>query len=348
MKKAIQTGLASFGMSGRVFMGPLLGASRHFEVSGITERTKTDSREHFPQAKIYRDFNGLCQDPDLELVIVNTPDHLHYEMAGQALECGKHVVVEKPFTQSSEQAEKLIALAKEKGRILTVFHNRRWDSDFLTVRQVLDQGWLGKLVSFESHFDRFRNYLRENSWKEDPGTGSGTLYDLGSHLIDQALVLFGKPRMVTADIRSLREGGRVDDAFDLWLDYPGKKVKLTGSYLVKEQGPRYILHGQQGSFLKWGTDPQEEALASGKKPGGKAWGKENRKHWGLLHTTMDGKAIRERLPGAHGNYPFFFDNLFKAIRLNEPLAVPPEEAALVVRIIEAAYESEETKKSVPL
>jgi scyllo-inositol 2-dehydrogenase (NADP+) len=346
MKKPIQTGLAAYGMSGRVFMGPLLGANRHFKVSGILERTKTDSREHFPEAKIYRTFEDLCRDPELELVIINTPDHLHYDMARKALECGKHVVVEKPFTQTHEQAENLISLAKEKGRLLTVFHNRRWDNDFLTVRQVLDQGWLGKLVSFESHFDRFRNFLKENSWKEDPGTGSGTLFDLGSHLIDQALVLFGKPRLVTADIRSLREGSRVDDAFDLWLDYPDIKVKLSGSYLVKEQGPRYILHGQEGSFLKWGTDPQEEALSEGKKPGGKAWGKENKKHWGLLHTTIDGKALRERLPGAHGNYPAFFDNLYKAIRLGEPLAIGPEEAAMVVRVIEAAYESSDTKKSV--
>jgi scyllo-inositol 2-dehydrogenase (NADP+) len=348
MKKVINTGLASFGMSGRVFMGPLLGANRDFAVKAIHERTRNESEKYFPKARIFRSYEEMCSDPELELIVVNSPDHLHFDMARTAMNHGKHVVVEKPFTQSYRQAMELIDLAESKGLVLSVFHNRRWDSDFLTVKQVLDQGWLGRLVSFRSHFDRYRNFIRENSWKEDPSLGSGTLFDLGSHLIDQVLVLFGKPSHVTADIRKFRSDAQVDDTFELWLDYPDKKVTVSGSYLVKEEGPRYVLHGTEGSFLKWGTDPQEEALSAGKKPGGAAWGKENRKFWGLLNTNMDGKTVRDRLPGAHGNYPAYFNNIYKAIRLGESLAVPAIEAALVVRIIEAAFESANTKKAVAL
>lgn len=348
MEKVINTGLAAFGMSGRVFIGPLLAANKHFAVRGVHERSKRESVELFPEATIYRSFEAMCRDTGIELIVVNAPDHLHFDMARLALEHGKHVVVEKPFTQTYRQAVELTALAKEKGLLLSVFHNRRWDSDFLTVKQVLEQGWLGRLVSYRSHFDRYRNFIRENSWKEDPSLGSGTLFDLGSHLIDQALVLFGKPARVTADIRKFRTGARVDDTFELWLDYPDKRVSVSGSYLVREEGPRFILHGTEGSFLKWGTDPQEEALANGKKPGGATWGKEHSKFRGLLNTTMDGKTLRDRLPGAHGNYPAYFENIYRAIRLGEPPAVTPEQAALVVRIIEAAFESAETKRAVEL
>jgi len=346
MSNPIKTGLVSYGMSGRVFHGPLLKASKQFLVSAILERSRDDSRQAFPGARRCRSAAELLSDPGLELIVVNSPDHTHYELAREALRQGKHVVVEKPFTQTTDQARELIRQAEKSGLVLSVFHNRRWDSDFLTVKQVLEQGWLGRLVSYEAHFNRFRPEPARDTWKEDPGLGSGTLYNLGSHLIDQALLLFGMPAGVTADIRTMREGGRVDDTFDLWLTYPRLRVRLCGSYLVREPGPKYILHGTQGSFLKRGADPQENALAVGLKPAGLPWRKEHRRDWGLLHTGLEGKVVREPFPSQPGNYPRFYENIHEAIRHGKPLEVTAGQAADVVRIVEAAFESHRRKKTM--
>lgn len=344
--QTITTALASFGMSGLVFHGPLLYAHPGFQLTAILERNREESRQLYPETTHYRSFSELCDDQHIELIIVNTPDHTHYALTKQALESGKHVVVEKPFTLNSAQASDLIALAKRHNRTLSVFQNRRWDGDFLTVQQVIKEGLLGRLVSFESHFDRFRNYIQAGTWKEAGGTGTGTLYNLGSHMLDQALVLFGKPESVFADVRSMRAGSQVDDSFDVWMEYPDVKVLVRGSYLVKEAGPRYILHGTEGSFLKWGTDPQEEALKAGQLPTGEGWGAENEADWGLLHTGIDGNDIREKYPTLAGNYQAYYDSIYATIRHGSPLSVTAEEAALVVRLIEAALLSSKEKRVV--
>jgi scyllo-inositol 2-dehydrogenase (NADP+) len=345
----IRTGLASFGMSGLVFHGPLLHSSDKYNICGILERTKELSRQKYPESRLFRTFEEMISDEEIELIVVNTPDRFHFEQCLAALEAGKNVVVEKPFTQEFSQAEVLINLAKQKGLVLSVFQNRRWDGDFMTVKKVLDEGLLGRLVSFESHFDRYRNFIQKNTWKEEEDSGSGIVYNLGSHMIDQALVLFGRPLSVSADIRTLRSGGKVDDFFDIRLDYRNDlNVRVTGSLLVKEPGPRYICHGTEGSFLKWGTDPQEQDLKEGKCPGIKDWGIEKSEIYGLLNSVIHGKELYERIQTLPGNYMAFYEQLYEAIRNKVRVPVNPEDAAIVVKIINAAFRSNLEKRSVSI
>jgi scyllo-inositol 2-dehydrogenase (NADP+) len=343
MALPIQSAIASFGMSGKVFHGPLLHAHAHFKLAKILERNREESRALYPETDLVRAFDALCKDDSIELIVVNTPDHTHTALVRKALTSGKHVVVEKPFTLCSKEALELCELAEENKLVLSVFQNRRWDGDFLTVKKVLENKWLGRLVSYESHFDRYRNFIQPDTWKEDSSTGSGTLYNLGSHMLDQALQLFGKPLSVFADVRTMRTGSKVDDSFDVWLEYPDVKVLVRGSYLVKEAGPRYILHGTEGSFLKWGIDPQEEALKNGRLPGTADWGKEPESDWGLLNTSSKGKDSRTKIETLPGNYLAYYDNVYQAIRHGKPLAVTAREAALVIRVIEAALESATTR-----
>lgn len=333
----IRVAICSYGMSGLVFHGPLIEAHPGFRISKILERNRHDSAGKHPHATLVRNYEAILEDREIELVVVNTPDHLHYEMASQALESGKHVVLEKPVTLHSGQAASLAALAESRQRIMSVFHNRRWDGDFLTVREVIRSGRLGRLVSFESHFDRYRKEIKD-SWK-DQSNGTGTLYNLGSHLIDQALVLFGFPQRLCGDVRMLRDGAKTDDSFDLFLHYSQCKCLLRSSYLVRDPGPRFILHGTEGSFTVWGTDPQEEALKNGHIPGSPGWGTDPASSWGKIRTTNGEKEIDGPYPILAGNYLAFYENIFQAIRKNERLEVTPYQAESVIRVIEAAYRS---------
>ena len=348
MPKKIKTGLCSYGMSGLVFHGPLLRIHPGFEVTHVLERTKNHSAALYGREVIVRDFNDLISDRALDLIVVNTPDHTHFEMAKAALNAGKHVVVEKPFVQEAAQAEELIALAKQKGLVLTIFQNRRWDSDFLTVRRVIDNGFLGRLVEFESHYDRYRNFIQPGTWKESAENGAGIVYNLGSHLIDQALCLFGKPAGVYADLRIVRTDGEVQDFFDIDLVYPDVKVKLKSSYLVRESGPRFILHGTEGSFLKWGLDPQEDELKKGTLPNAPGWGAEPEAEWGLLNTTLGGLHLKGRVETVPGNYPAFYANLYDVLTAGADLAVKPGEALLAMQVIGAVFESAEKGGNISL
>src|SRR3546814_641054 len=240
MSTPINVGLTSFGMSGRVFHGPLLKTNPNFKVVSVIQRTPRGAEEYFTGCRTVKKFSGLTSDPEIELVIVNTPDQTHYDYTKEALEAGKHVIVEKPFTMTVAEGEELVALAEKKGLILSVFHNRRWDGGALTVREILKKGYLGRIVEFESHYDRFRNFIQENTWKEDKKAGTGTLYNLGSHQIDEALFLFGMPDGVWADLRVMRTGGKVVDYFNILLRYPDKSVILRCSYLVKRSEERRV------------------------------------------------------------------------------------------------------------
>ncbi len=346
--RKIRTGIASFGMSGWVFHAPLLHVHQGFDIALILERTSNRSHERYPYARIVRTYDEMLADPEIELVIVNTPDNLHYEMCLQALEAGKHVVVEKPLTQTSQQADELIVIAKKKGLLISVFQNRRWDSDFLTIRKVIDGKMLGRLVEYEAHFDRFRNYVQENTWKELAKTGTGTIYNLGPHLIDQALVLFGLPASVTADIRRQRSGSKIDDAFTLWLNYPKVKVTLKAGYLVRLPGPRYLLHGTEGSFLKGGIDPQEEQLKAGILPGGPGWGEECEENYGSLDTTINGLHYQGKIESLPGNYLAYYDTVHRALTEGGAPAVTAQQGRDVIRIIDAALASSEKQKAVEL
>lgn len=342
----INAAICSYGMSGRVFHGPLLEAHPGFRVMKVLERTRAESAGLHPDSVIVRSLKEILEDPVIEMVVVNTPDHLHFEMARSAILAGKHVVVEKPFALRSHDADELITLARENELILTVFHNRRWDGDFLTVQEIIASGRLGRLVDFESHFDRYRREIQD-SWK-DLSNGTGTLYNLGSHLVDQALVLFGMPDRLFCDSRMLRDDARTDDSYDLFLHYEGFKCLLRSSYLVREPGPRFILHGTEGSYLAWGVDPQEKALQSGEFPGKPGWGEDPGSSRGHIHTGFGGQHLEGPFPTLPGNYMAFYDNVYDAIRHDVPLEVTAEQARDVVRIIEAAYRSSREARVVTL
>jgi predicted dehydrogenase len=293
-----------------------------------------------------KSFDDLVSDPEIELIIVNTPDNTHYELARKALLGGKHIVVEKPFTQTVEQGEELINLALKNKLQISVFQNRRWDGDFLTVKEVIANGLLGRLVEFESHFDRYRNFIQPGTWKEDPDTGTGTLYNLGSHMIDQALCLFGMPEAVQADIRILRSGGKVDDCYDLKLYYNSVKVTLKGSYLVREPGPRYILHGTSGSFLKYGIDPQEDDLKSGKPICSVNWGNDDEEKWGIINSDINGLHHVGRIETIPGNYLAYYDNIYQVLRHEVQPEVQAKDALDVIKIIKASLVSSQTRQAV--
>ena len=350
--KMIKTGLAAFGMSGQIFHAPFISLNPNFELTAITERSKALSKERYPSAQIVRSFEELIALDELELIVVNTPDITHYAYARQALEAGKHVIVEKPFTTTVEQGEELIALARSKGLMLSVYQNRRWDSDFLTVKEILKKGLLGRLVEFESTFPRYRNFIKPGTWKETGELGGGLTYNLGSHLIDQALQLFGRPEAVFADISILRDNGHVDDYFILHLlrcqKAPDIKITLKSSYLMCEPEPRFVLHGTGGSFVKYGLDRQEADLNDGLTPDTPHWGEEDEKIWGLLHTEKDGVALRERYPSLAGNYAGFYENIYRHIRLQESLETEAAGVLDAIRLIEASYKSAQQRCIISL
>lgn len=347
MEKPIVTALAAYGMSGEVFHAPLLSVNPQFILKTIRERSKNRSSERYKKIRVVRDFDKLISDEEIELVIINTPDNLHYEQCKQALLAGKHVVVEKPFVLNSAHGNELIQIARDKNLVLTVFQNRRWDGDFMTIKQVMDNNLIGRVVEFDSHFDRFRNFIRK-SWKEDASYGSGTVYNLGSHLIDQAVVLFGMPKTVTADIATLRTGGNVDDFFNIWLGYENIKVSLKATYLAKQPDARFTLHGNDGSFVKYGVDPQEANLKTGRLPNEPNWGTERESDWGVLNAEFNGLHFKGKIQTLAGNYQAFYDNVFQAVRHGKALAVQPSEANNVIRIIEAAFESNKSSSAVKI
>ena len=346
MEKKIKTALTSFGMSGLVLHGPLLKVNPGYEVIQIYERTKNNSKDLFPDAEIVRSYDTILQNPEIELVVVNVPDKFHYQMVKQALEAGKHVIVEKPVTQRSKDAEELLEIARRKNLVFTVFQNRRWDGDFLTVQKVIKNGNMGRLIEFESHYDRYRTFIQPDTWKEEGDEYAGVLHNLGSHMVDQAFVLFGKPSAVTAHLRIVREGGRVNDYYDLRLEYENFSAVLKCTYLAKNPGPRYSIFGEYGTFHKWGIDPQEEMLKAGHLPQGDGWGKESPDDWGVLVYEKEGVNFEGQVETLPGNYNAVYDNLCDAIRNGGELAVKPEESIEVLKILEACLESNREKKTI--
>jgi scyllo-inositol 2-dehydrogenase (NADP+) len=318
-------------MSGEVFHAPILNTLPEFELSSILERTKSNSEDHYPEAEIVRTFEALLSDQELELIIVNTPNPLHYEMAKAGLAAGKHVVVEKPFTVTAKEGKELIDLASKKGLVISVFHNKRFEGDFHTINGLIKTGRIGNVKTFKSRFDRFKPVVGPKKWKESPQPGAGILYDLGSHLIDQALYLFGEPESIDADLRVEREDGKVVDAFDLVFHYPTLTAILSAQMMDASMGPKFELMGEKGEYVKYGTDPQEGMLKNGGRPGMENWAKDPKENWGTF-TPVDGEP--EQIPTIRGDYEAFYQNIFSAIRKGEELTVTPEEALRVVEIIE--------------
>jgi scyllo-inositol 2-dehydrogenase (NADP+) len=346
--RPIVTALLSYGMSGEVFHAPLLTSHSGFELRKVMQRSANTAIIRYPNVQVVRTLNDILKDDAIELVVVNTINETHYDFTRQVLEAGKHVVVEKPFTNTVREGQALINLAKEKGKVLSVFQNRRWDGGFLTVKNVMEWGLLGKIVSFEAHYDRFRNYIVSNTWKENPAEGSGILYNLGSHMLDQVLMLFGMPKSVDARMGIQRPGGQVDDYYDIRLSYPDLSVTVKSSYLVREPLPQYIVNGVKGSFVKYGYDPQEEELKKGNSPGHSSWGTESENYWGRLNTEMNGLHFEGKIETLQGNYLHYYQNIFEHIREGKDLIVKPEQALQVISLIEASIRSNAERRAIDL
>lgn len=344
----IKTALLSFGMSGKVFHAPFLEAHGGFTIAGAWERSKEEIAKQYPNAKRYSSLESILNDASIELIIVNTPTYTHYDYAKQSLLAGKHVVVEKAFTTTVAEAEELKSIAEKQNKKLAVFQNRRWDSDFKTVQQILNGGKLGELVEITFSFDRFNPLLSPKQHKETPGPGAGVVNDLGPHLIDQALVLFGMPESIFADIRITREHSRVDDYFEILLYYPQHRVRLKAGYFVKENGPAYIIHGRNGSFVKSRGDRQEARLLVGEKPTLSDWGVEPETERGILNYLKEGETIREYVPTLPGNYLSFYDGIYKSIVHDEALPVTAQDGINVMKIIESAFQSSIERRVIQL
>lgn len=343
----IQTALVGYGLSGRAFHAPFIVPSPLFSLRKVVERHGQESSRKYSHISVCRSLDEVLEDDAIELVVITTPNSLHYSMAKKALAAGKHVVLEKPFAVTTGEARALIKFAKQQQKVLTIYQNRRWDGDFLTIKALLAQGLLGNLVAYESNFDRFRPQIKE-SWKEVEGeAGGGILYDLGPHLIDQALSLFGSPEAVYAEIRRQRPSAKASDAFDLTLDYGSKSVKLRASALVRAPTPRFLLHGTGGSFIKYGMDPQEASLRAGDSPVGESWGIESEEDWGTLHSSWEGLTFKGKIETLPGHYGTFYQNIFEHLRNGVALAVNPQVVLQGMEILELAQRSASEGRKIP-
>lgn len=346
MTETIRVGLVGYGYASKTFHVPLLAATPGVELTAISSSDAGKVHADWPAMSVEASPQALFARSDIDLVVIPTPNDTHFSLAKQALEAGKHVVVDKPFTVTLSQAHELNQLAKSVGKLLSVFHNRRWDSDFLTLQQLVKSGALGDVVYLESHFDRFRPEVRDR-WREAGGEGSGLWFDLGPHLIDQALQLFGLPVAIQADLAQLRPGGKTTDYFHAVLIYPLRRVVVHASMLAAAPTSRYIVHGTHGSYVKWGLDPQEDRLKAGERPDAHAdWGKDDND--GVLTAQRDGALIDQTVPTVAGNYPAYYAAVRDALLGKGENPVPAEQAIRVMELIELGLLSHEQKSAVTL
>lgn len=353
MENEIGVGVIGFGLATRVFHAPFVTAVPGLQLYSIVERTNEEAVKSYPQCKTVRSVNELLSDTAVKLVVIATPNNTHFAMAKEALEAGKHVVIDKPFAASSAEAEKLVDLANAKGLVLAPFHNRRWDGDFKTVQKLVGEGVLGRLVTVESHFDRYRPIVREGTWKEAGGQANGLLFDLGPHLVDQAVALFGTPKTITASVRTDRDNTAIEDAFDICLAYEGLLYWCRSSMLACDNSPRFLLHGTAGSFRKYGLDPQEPTILGGAKvpPVGEGdWLREEKSAWGTLTIAPvqaePGVLTQTHVATEAGDYRAFYENVRDAIRGLGKLAVSSEDGLLAVRLLELARVSSREGRTV--
>lgn len=342
----IQTALCSFGMSGKVFHAPFVHVNKGYNLYGVWERSKKTAKDIYSEVKSFDTLEEMLADENIELIIINTPNATHFEYTKKALLAGKHAIVEKPFVINSAEGTELIELAAQQQKKISVYHNRRYDSDAKLLKKVLDEKLLGEIGEAEFHYDRFKKELSPKVHKEEPGPGAGLLYDLGPHLIYEALQLFGKPEAIFADNIILRSISKVDDYFEILLYYPRKRVRLKASNQVREGIPAFVLHGSEGSLIKSRADVQENNLIAGKLPGSDNWGAEPDSEKGLLHTEKNNEVIREYIAAPKGNYMEYFDQMYKAIRFDEPVPVTAEDGLEVIKVIEAALKSNKERRAV--
>lgn len=338
-KAVIKTGICSFGMSGKLFHAPFINEHPGFELSAIVERSKNDSRELYPGSKLVRSVDELIADGSLQLIIVNTPVQTHFDYAKKAMLAGKHVIVEKPFTVTSAEAQELVDTARQQNVHLFVYQNRRYDGDFNAVRKVVEDKLIGEIKEAEIRYDRYRPEISHKAHKETALPGAGITYDLGAHLADQSLQLFGWPAAVFADMMSMRDGSPVDDYVEIILHYARHRVRLKASNFVKEPVHEYIFNGSTGTFLQRRSDLQETMLLKGVKPSLGAWCPAPDSPDGYLHTTIGGNEIREERTAEPGNYMNYFEDVYQTLVNGAPNPVPGEDGVKVIRLLEAAKAS---------
>lgn len=345
MSDTLRVGLIGYGYASKTFHAPLISGTPGMTLAAVSSSDASKVHADWPGLTVVSDPQHLFKYPAIDLIVIPTPNDTHFPLAKAALEAGKHVIVDKPFTVTLSQARELDALAKKLGLLLSVFHNRRWDSDFLTVKNLLAEGSLGEVAYFESHFDRYRPQVR-NRWREQAGVGSGIWYDLGPHLLDQAINLFGLPVSLTVDLAQLRSGAQATDYFHAVLAYPQRRVVLHGTLLAVAETARYIIHGTRGSYIKYGLDPQEDRLKAGERLPQEDWGYDMRD--GVL-TTAQGEVVEEQtLLTLPGNYPAYYAGIRDALTGNGENPVPAAQAIQVMELIELGIESAKKRATLNL
>lgn len=342
----IAVGLVGFGFAGRVFHAPVISAVPGLRLRAIVQRSGNDAKAIYPQADIVRSVEELLAIDEIRMVVIATPNTSHYELAKECLLAGRDVVVDKPFATTYAEAAEMVELARQRGRLLTVYQNLRSNGDFRTIRQLLAANRLGRVALYESHFDRYRLQLRPGAWRERADPGSGVFFDLGVHLIDQAMVLFGRPQAITADIRIERAEAVVDDAFDVILHYPRMRAMLRASVIAVAPDLRFLVRGEGGAFVKYGIDPQEEALRQGKVPRDDTWGREPQSKWGTLYSPSADGVATEVVPTLPGDYRLFYENVRDAMDGAASPEISHEQMLDVMHALELAQESSRARRTV--
>lgn len=336
MSDNIRVVLIGYGYASKTFHAPLITGTPGMALAAVSSSDAAKVHADWPSVPVVSEPKHLFNDPNIDLIVIPTPNDTHFPLAKAALEAGKHVVVDKPFTVTLSQARELDALAKSLGRLLSVFHNRRWDSDFLTVKRLLSEGTLGEILFFESHFDRFRPQVR-NRWREQAGPGSGIWYDLAPHLLDQAVNLFGLPVSMTVDLAQLRPGAQTTDYFHAVLSYPQRRIVLHGTMVAAAESARYIIHGTRGSYVKFGLDPQEDRLKNGERLPQEDWGYDMRD--GVVTRVEGDELVEETLLTIPGNYPAYYAAIRDALNGTGENPVPASQAIQIMELIELGIES---------
>lgn len=339
----IKIALHGFGYAGRTFHGPLISACPELDLTTVISSQGAAVAEVLPEAKVVSSLDQVLSDPAIDLVVLATPNDGHAAQAEAVLRAGKAVVVDKPFTLTLAEARQLAALADERGQLLSVFHNRRWDADFLTLRHLIETDRLGPVLRLESHFNRYRPQVRER-WREGAGPGAGLWYDLGPHLIDQALCLFGLPKAISCDLATLRPDGLATDYAHAVLVYEGRRLILHADMVTPAPDLRFAVHGARASWFSSGLDVQEDQLKAGQKPGDTGWGNDPRE--GQIIDGATGEA--ESLPNLTGDYGAYYSAIAKALRGQGPNPVTPDQAVAVMQVLEAGLTSAKTGQTIPL
>ncbi len=343
----IDVGLIGFGLAGKFFHAQVIRAVPGLRLAAILQRSGDEAGKRYPDVRIIRSMEELLTIDSICLIVIATPNQTHFPLAKQCLEAGRDVVVDKPFTNTTAEAIELFRIAKRCGRLLTVFHSRRFDADFQGLRAFLLNEELGRIVRFETHYDRYRPAGKPGAWREQPGPGSGILFDLGPHLIDQALMLFGTPQAISADVRIERDGATTDDAFDLCLEHPGNmRAVLCATMLSLTPRPRFVILGTNGSFVKSSFDPVENALRNSQVPADDGWLMEQEENWGVASFVENGRTVQKHVASC-GDWRDFYVNVREALLGKAELLVTPQQVLDVMVTLELALQSSAERRVLP-